>query len=138
MAKNKIVFDFKALEEYAEKLDKIGGDIREATENALEECHGYITSKIESDIRRHRQTGETEASLDRQGKVVWEGSVAEIPVGFRISEGGLPSIFLMYGTPKMKKDQKLYNDLYGSATKKEVKEIQERSFEKVIKDRMKG
>ena len=35
MAKNKIVFDFKALEEYAEKLDKIGGDIREATENAL-------------------------------------------------------------------------------------------------------
>ena len=50
---NKIVFDFKALEEYAEKLDKIGGDIREATENALEECHGYITSK---DRKRYTQT----------------------------------------------------------------------------------
>lgn len=75
-------------------------------------------------MKRHHQTGGTESSIQKSSKVGWDGETASVNVGFKISEGGLPSIFLMYGTPRQKKDTKLYNDLYGTKTKKQLIEIQ--------------
>lgn len=138
MAKNKIGLNFKGFEEYAERLDKLGGDIKKATEKALQETHAYITPNLERDIKPHRKTGRTERSLNRDAKVKWVGSTAEIEVGFKLDEGGLPSIFLMYGTPRMKKDQQLYNDIFGGKTKREVAEIQQKIFMEEIKKIMEG
>lgn len=138
MAKNKIGLNFKGFEEYAERLDKLGGDIKKATEKALQATHDHITPNLEKDIKRHHLTGATEKSLARDAKVQWTGSTAEIKVGFKIHDGGLPSIFLMYGTPRMKKDQKLYNDIFGGKTKREVAEIQKKIFMEEIKKIMEG
>ena len=46
--------------------------------------------------------------------------------------GGLPSIFLMYGTPRMKKDSKVYNAVYGKKTMDEVSMIQALIFADAI------
>lgn len=138
MAKNKLTVDFSNFAEYAEKLDQLGGDLKATAEKALQDSKDYVTENIEADMKRHKRTGITEASIKEDSKVTWEGMTASIDVGFDIKHGGLASIFLMYGTPKMAKDQKLYNDFYGTGTRKKIKEMQEEIFKKAIEEKMGG
>ena len=136
MAKNKLTVDFSNFLEYAEKLDQLGGDLKATAEEALQESKDYVTENIEADMKSHTRTGRTEASIKEDSKVTWEGMTASIDVGFDIKHGGLASIFLMYGTPKMAKDQKLYNDFYGASTRRKIKEMQEKIFKEAIKKRL--
>ena len=125
---NKTRIEFEGFDEVIARLTKLDGDIKGVTEKALRETHKVITHKAETAIAPHKQTGATERSLKRNAEIKWAGSEASVEVGFDISNGGLPSIFLMYGTPRMKKDQNLYNAFFGNKTKKEVMELQERIF----------
>ena len=77
-----------------------------------------------------------------------EGTTYFINVGFDVSNGGLASIFLMYGSPKhaitryhgkkkstwnhpgMDADAVLYDLVFGPATKSEIEKIQKKTFEK--------
>ena len=136
--KNKIGLEFKGFEEYYEKLDRLGGDIKEATEKALVATHKLITPAIHKRMTQHHVTGDTEGSIDDAGEVYWEGTTGCIDVGFHISSGGLPSIFLMYGTPRQKPDKTLYNLIYGKVVRKEVGEMQKEIFAEAIKKRMEG
>ncbi len=131
MAK-KMRLEFTGFEEYAERLDKLGGDLKKTTEKALIETHKLLTPKVEEAFKRHdvKYSHDTMKSLKKDPKVEWSGSVAAIGVGFKISEGGFPSIFIMYGTPRMQPDKKIYNSIYGN--KKKVKELQERIFAEEI------
>lgn len=131
MAK-KMRLEFTGFEEMAERLDKLGGDLKKTTEKALTETHKLLTPKIEEAFRKHdvKYSHVTMKSLKKDSKVEWSGSVAAIGVGFKISEGGFPSIFLMYGTPRVQPDKKVYNSIYGN--KKKVKELQERIFAEEI------
>lgn len=139
MAKNKISLDFPGLEEYAEKLDRLGGDyLKKAVEKSLEKTKDLINEQLHEQMKKHHRTGNTERSIMDQARVEWSGTMLSIDVGFDISHGGLPSIFLMYGTPKMPKDQRLYNAVYGAATKRKVKQLQEDIFNEAIKDVMGG
>lgn len=135
--KNRLTLEFKAFEEYAEKLDELGGDLKAVTEKALQNSHDFVSPKIHAAMRKHHRTGVTEHSIADDAKVNWEGSVAEIKVGFVFNDG-LPSVFLMYGTPKMQKDQELYDSIYGNKTKKEIAKLQEEIFAKAIKEKMGG
>lgn len=137
MSKNKLSLDFKNFEEYAEKLDRLGGDLRGAVERALQESADFVTQQLQADMPKHHRTGRTQKSI-LNSNVEWSGTTAEIKVGFDISHGGLASIFLMYGTPRMSKDQKLYNDVYGTATRRKIKEIQEKVFSDAIRQIMGG
>ena len=147
MAKTKLSLSGDVFQEYADKLEKLGGNLRGAVERALEESADYVNDNLGRDIKPHRRTGKTEKSLRKDWKVEWQGMTASIPVGFDVTKGGLPSIFLMYGTPKhgpvgkrpgatghpgTKQDKKLYNDVYGTATKRKVQEIQEKVFAEYI------
>lgn len=125
---NKTRIEFDGFEEVIARLTKLDGDIKGVTEKALRETHKVITKKAETAIAPHKQTGDTEKSLKRNAEIEWVGTLASVEVGFDISHGGLPSIFLMYGTPRMKKDQNLYNAFFGNKTKKEVMELQEKLF----------
>lgn len=135
---NKFKLEFSGFEELSLQLQKLGGDLKATTEDALKSTHSHITPKLRSDIQKHRRSGGTERSLVTDAKVQWNGDIASIDVGFDIKNGGLPSVFLMHGTPRVKPDKKLYQDIYGSKTKKEVAEIQEKEFSKAIQKHLGG
>lgn len=130
---NKTRIEFEGFEEVIARLSKLEGDVKGVTEKALKETHKVITKKAEEAIRPHKQTGATEKSLKKNAEISWGGGTASVEVGFSIRQGGLASIFLMYGTPRMKKDQNLYNAFFGNKTKKEVMELQENIFYEEIR-----
>lgn len=127
--KNKLTLEFDGLSEYAEFLEKVGGNLKKTTEKALKESAEHVNSNLHKDMGKHHLTGDTEKSIKDGVKVKWTGNIASVDVGFKIREGGLPSIFLMYGTPRMEPDLKLYNSIYGPKARKEIKEIQKQVFQ---------
>jgi hypothetical protein len=138
MPKNKIGLKFDGFEELINQFEAMGGDLKIATENALKASKEAVTPGIQQAINKHRKTGDTEKSLDKSMTVDWQGTTASIDIGFHVRQGGLPSIFLMYGTPRTKKDTKLYNSVYGSKVKRQVAEAQKEVFQKMIARRMGG
>lgn len=120
-------------DEVIAQLEELESDAKKVTEEALKATHAHVTQKLEKAVKPHKQTGVTERSLKKDAEINWFGSTAKVNVGFDISKGGLPSVFLMYGTPRMKKDPKLYATLYGKKTEKEIKEIQEDMFYDAIR-----
>ena len=136
MAKrSKFAFNFDEMYDLAEKLEKSGGNLQAAADRALKATHDHITPNLETGIKRHVRSGDTKESLDKRGGVVWENPLkAHVNVGFNIEEGGLPSVFLMWGTPKMKADTKLKNAAFGPKIKREVAAIQRQEMEKALKE----
>lgn len=116
-----------------EYLDRANKDVKKITEKALNESFNIVTPGIEAAMTSHRRTGKTERSIAKKRNVKWIGTLASIDVGFSIRKGGLASIFLMYGTPKMQPDKKLYNAIYGNATKRKVRTVQEKVFAEEIR-----
>lgn len=132
MARNKIGLHFEGWEDYMAKLDELGGTdhMKKGVEKALIESKKHITPKIEQAITRlpaggKYSTGITKKSIDTSMAVEWEGLTATIKVGFDFEKSGLTSIFLMYGTPRMKPVNGLKNAVYGVKSQKEIAEIQE-------------
>lgn len=125
---SKIQLEFDGFDRIVDRLTKLEGDVKNATERALTESHRIVTEKAESAIGPHKKTGRTESTLKRNAEVQWFGSMASVEVGFNVQEGGLASIFLMYGTPRVKKDQQLYNAFFGAKTKKQIMQAQEEIF----------
>ena len=145
MARNRIGLQFDGWEEYIAKLDELGGTqtMKKGVEEALIESKKHVNPLIESSMAKlpaggKYSSGNTKKSIDRDMSVDWRGMTATIKVGFDFSKSGVTSIFLMYGTPKMKPVAGLKNAVYGSKTQKEVATIQEGALMKVIKRIMEG
>lgn len=146
-----IKFDeFKKIEEKLRELAGMDGVIK-ATENALTATGDYVTAEIDKAVENSpynfNRTGKTKASIERNREVKWDGTEASIDVGFRISEGGLPAIFLMYGAPskgstrknrgKVEPDTNLYNAAKGKGKhEKVIRDIQQTEFNKIIRGAM--
>lgn len=125
---SKLKLEFDGLDNVIQKLTKLGSNVKGTAEKALKESHKIVTDKAKKAIQPHHLTGATEKSIYSPPEVNWAGNIASVPVGFSIRNGGLAHIFLMYGTPRIKKDQKLYNAFFSKATKDEIKTIQEDIF----------
>lgn len=146
--KNKITLDFPGIKETLDKFEKMDLAIGPAVTEALQKSYDYVTSHLEDQIEQHYRTGKTAESLLKNEKVQVEGTTYYIHVGFDVSNGGLASIFLMYGSPKhvitryhgkkkftwnhpgMDADQVLYDLVFGKTTKQEIEKIQKKVFEK--------
>lgn len=126
MAKTRI--EFEGFDEVIARLSQLEGDVKGTTEQALQKTKQYIHENLKIAMQKHNRTFATVKSLDEGSRVNWQGSIGSIDVGFDISNGGLPSIFLMYGTPRIRKDQKLYDAIYGEKTKDEIMKLQEEIF----------
>ena len=122
----KITIEFDGFDEALKRFEEMEKDLKPVVEKALKETHRIMTPGIKSAITPHHATGRTEESLHESPKVKWSGNIGEIDVGFNISKGGLPSVFLMYGTPKMRPDMKLWDAFFGSNVKKKVSDAQKR------------
>lgn len=129
MAKKTIGLDYSEFSILTKQLEAMNGDIKKTTELALKKSQRYVHQKLGQEMNKHNQTFQTVKSLVDNPSVTWVGGTkAEIPVGFSIREGGLASIFLMYGTPRMKKDTALYNAIYGNKTNDELVALQSEVF----------
>lgn len=124
----KLKIEFDGFNEVVQRLKDFGADVQKTADSALMESKKIVNRNLEAAMQKHNKTHETVNSLDTESKVMWVGDVGTIHVGFNLAKGGVPSIFLMYGTPRMKKDSKLYNAVYGSKVRKEIKKLQEDAF----------
>lgn len=156
--KSKFGLEFKGFEEVMANYEKLGGDVKKITKECLVFIPDMINPKLEEDIAKHKRTGDVANSITEGQQVQWNGMVAGIKVGFNLKNGGMPSIFLMYGTarhtpvnqygtpkkagarmhPGSAADRKLYNDIYGRAIRKQIGEKQEEILQREIKKRMGG
>lgn len=144
MPRNKIYFKFDGMDYYIKKLDKMGKRLDNITEKALIESKEYVTKKLENDSIKpnyphqgNYSYGTTAKSIDKDNTIGWEGTKAYIKVGYDFKISGLTSIFLMYGVEREKNGnvdavKKLYNDIYGYKTRKEVAKLQEKIFKSEI------
>ena len=138
MPTNKMSMETKGLDELLARIDGAGGNMKEAVTKALVEAKEAVTPEIESAIRAHRRTGNTEASLDTDMTVDWAGPYGSIDIGFHIRQGGLPSIFLMYGTPRMAPDKRLLDSVYGSAARKKFNQAAEEALAQLMREDLGG
>lgn len=110
--KNFIKIEGSAFADYAEKLDKLGADLKKVFDESLTKAG----TKVQEDVREAvapqnlpargiYSTGDTEASV-LEPKVIWAGSVGELPLGFDKTKPGAGS-FLITGTPRMAPDYAL-------------------------------
>lgn len=140
----KLGIDFEGVDLFIKQLEELGeGAAKRATESALKATQAYIADKAAKAMKKHEPpvgeygTHTTDKTIIKNAPVEWVQSSASVSVGFDIGGGGLPSLFLMYGTelngqPHIKEDAELYNAIYGSKTKREIRKIQKDVFDKVF------
>lgn len=141
MPKNKITVDFQGFDIVKKQLEQIGGDaLRQAVSEALLASQQIVADKASAAIEPHSHSKEqrTKKSIVRDLPVEWTGDIAAVGVGFDLRGGGLPSLFLMYGTtlygqPHITPDKNLYDAVYGAQTRKEIQKVQEMAFDEVLK-----
>lgn len=160
MPKSKKAFgvQFDGFTELAQELEKLSGNLQDAIEESLEVIPKIVNPKLKSAIgKRDGGSGRTADSLVEKPKVEWDGLKASISVGFDIDNGGLASIFLMYGTakhapsnqygkpkktnPKMsftEQDKELYDAIYSKQIQKQISEKQQEIFTQAIEKAWKG
>lgn len=135
MAKRKsmISIDFSNFSDYAEKLDNLGADLKEIFTDAMEQSAETVQFDTIDAMAKGNlpaggkySQGDTEASIIRDAKVVWHGSLGEIGLGFDKTRPGAGG-FLITGTPKMQPNRAL-EDIYGrkkyeNQLKKDIEEV---------------
>lgn len=134
----KIEMQFDGMDAIIRQLEQLEVDVRETVTDALQEAGQLVTEQARAAIQPHERTGKTEASLRENPTVEWTGTEAAVNVGFDINNGGMPSIFLMYGTPRMKKDTNLYNAFYGAQTQKKIEKIERDALNAAVEKAMQG
>lgn len=130
---SRMSLEFEGFNEAVKRLERLEGNVRKVTNEALIKSKRLAHQQAGAAMSSHNESYATIRSLDNTSLPEWAGTTATIHVGFNIRKGGLASIFLMYGTPRMKKDTKLYNAFYGNKIKKEVHKLQEEIFMKEIR-----
>ena len=127
MAKGGFGIEIDGFDELLSKLNRMDKMTKTVPEEALKETFDIITKKAANAVTKpslprggNYSSGRTETSLQRTPKVKWKSNEASVEVGFNIRKGGLPSIFMMYGTPRYMKNQALYDAFYSSQTEGEV------------------
>jgi hypothetical protein len=138
----KMSITFKGFEQLAEDIDAIGGDLHKAVDEALNESQKIIQNNLQTAAADYSRkgggkgytTGKMYQSIITSPQVEWNGLIGEVKVGFNLSsKGGWHSIFIMYGTPRMAKNQKVYNAIRGTKTKNQIAKKQEEIMQDHLK-----
>lgn len=130
MSKNKMKLDMSGFSELLERIQKANGDIDQAAKIALEEGAKPFIQDLKIGIQKHHRTGLTERALSSDPEVSKEGNRLSLEVGFNLRQGGLPALFIEYGTPKMKPDPFIQPAIKRNQSK--ARKIQEESLMKIL------
>lgn len=132
---------FDGFKDLAEAVDKAGHNLEKAVDEALTESQQIVQSNLTSAAAPYAAKGlkgyataKMYSSIIKDSGVEWAGSVASVKAGFQLdTAGGWHSIFVMYGTPRMAKDSKVYNAIKGTKTRKEIADKQQEVMDKYLK-----
>lgn len=138
----KMGIQFDGFRELAEAIDRSGKDLNKIVEEALEATQQAVNDALIPAAAPYARkglkgyaTGAMYGAIMQDPQVVWKGTVAQIGSGFTTNDGAtrdgfFHSIFVMYGTPRMEKDQRIFNAIKGTKTKKNVADIQKDVMQK--------
>lgn len=136
--KNYIAVDFSAFAEYAEKLDKLGADLKDVIGDAMEEAAKQVQEDTADAVESANlpaggqySDGETRASIIRDVTPKWSGSVGEVHLGFDKSKPGAGG-FLITGTPKMAPDAALAEMYSGRKYQRQINKMIEEHLQKAL------
>lgn len=130
---------FAGARELVTRLDDLSASgAAKAIGQALRETHRTVTPKLHAEMVKHYRTGRTEAAIVDDARVTIEGDYISIPIGFDIDNGGLPSIWLMYGTPKQAPDKALYEAIFGRKTAGEIARVQRQVIKQALEAYING
>lgn len=130
--------DTKGFNELLAKLNKLNQDTKSIADDALNKAFEIVNGKLDSISSANYPAGgkfshgDTEKSKQKTAKIKWKGTEGSVDVGYNIKHGGLPSIFMMYGTPKRMKVQEMYDAFYSDQTIGEVINAQTDIFNKAM------
>lgn len=106
-------FDYNIFAKYGERLEELGGDLKEIFTDMLEQTAETIQwdtddAMASSNLPRGGKysQGDTRKAIVTDAKVEWTGSVGAIPVGFDWSKDSAAG-YLISGTPRMQPNYKL-------------------------------
>ena len=132
-------------------LDELSAaGVQRAIGKALRETHAGVTPKIHAEMQKHNKSGDVERSIVDEPRVTIEGNIISMPIGFDLDKGGLPSIWLIYGTPRhgpygekgghpgQQPDQGLYEAIFGRKTAGEIAKVQRKAIKEVMEQYLNG
>lgn len=149
MAKSNFSLNFDGFLDYAKQLGELGGDkLQKAVDNAFTASKDYVNAEVGKamDASKYNFDGKgyskgkakRSLSLVEDMPVEWTGTTAKAYIGVHMRDA-LEVAFIMYGTPHMKKDKKLYNAIkVKGKIKQKVEEIQKEEFNKVIEEALRN
>lgn len=141
--------NFDGFLDLAREIDELGeGYLQKAVDNAFTASKDFVNNEIEKAMNASKYNfdgtgysqGKAKASLGvvKQKPVEWNGTIAKAYIGVDIAKAP-EMLFIIYGTPHMTKDTKLYNAVkVKGKIKKEVERIQQAEFNKVIEEALNG
>ena len=128
-----VKFQKVGFEDLFKTINNLGLNIHDAAEEALTKSHELVTKQVKQEMARYKEnTGAMKDSFLDNSIVTWFGENAQIKAGFNQKQSQHATYMMITGTPYREPDRKLYNAIYGAATKKAIKEIQEQALMKVI------
>lgn len=134
--RNTLRLDTRGFEELITKLEGLGGDVKAAVTDALEQAAETVEEDTKeavqaSNLPAHGKysKGDTMDSIVTSARTDWHGTLAEIKLGFDYSKPGAGG-FLITGTPRMKPDKEL-NKIYKK--KKYMSDLQ-KDMQEVVND----
>lgn len=137
-----ISIDFSAFSDYAEKLDKMGADLKSVFNEAMEEAGKQVANDTKKAVEDANLPAKgqfvskdrnTENSIIENPKVRWQGSLGELPLGFDKTVQGHGG-FLITGTPKMQPDIALERIYARKAYETKIKKLIEKKLQERIKE----
>ena len=140
----KASIEFDGFKQLAYAIDKAGKDLKQATDEALTDTQQLIEENLNTAAAVYKYkglkgyaTGAMYNAILRKADVKWIGDVAEVGTGFTSNGGAtlsgyMHSIFVMYGTPRMSKNQKVFDAIKGNKTKNDVAKTQREALQKYM------
>lgn len=151
MARNTMSLDLKGFNELLTKLDGLGGDLKKAVTEALDEAGKKIGEDTAQAVQKSNlpaggkfSQGDTADTVVMNPKVEWSGEEASIGVGFDFSKKGAGGFLIKgyyqnyHGTPRHMAPQKDLNAMYtGKGYMKQIQNDMKKVVVKAIDDKMK-
>lgn len=139
MGRLKCKLEFAGILTVLDKIEELNINKNDACEKALKASKKLVNDKLYRDTNKSNfpssgdySHGALRRSIDNDYSVKWSGMSCEIRIGYYFEDIGLRSIYLMYGTARMKPAKKLWSDIYSPRTKKEIRIAQKAAFLKMI------